>query len=167
MILSLIAAIGKNNELGKSNQLLWQLPDDMKHFKELTSGRAVIMGRKTFESIGRTLPNRMNIIITTNPNFVANGAIIVSSLTEAIAKAKEDTDGEVFIIGGGMIYAEALPIADRLYLTHVDTDFPDADTFFPEVNCDEWDMVGSESHPSDDRHPYDFRYATYERKKSA
>lgn len=165
MIISLIAAIGKNNELGKSNQLLWQLPDDLKHFKELTSERAVIMGRKTFESIGRTLPNRTNIIITTNPNFVVNGAIIVSSLTQALEKAKEDTDGEVFIIGGGMIYAEALPIADRLYLTHVDTEFPDADTFFPEVNCDEWDTTYTESHPADDRHPYDFRYATYERKK--
>lgn len=164
MILSIIAAIGKKNELGKSNKLIWQLPDDLKRFKELTSGHPVIMGRKTFESIGRILPNRINIIITTNPNFIANGAIIVKSLTEAIAKATEDTDGEVFVIGGGMIYAEALPIADKLYLTHIDTEFPDADTFFPEVNCDEWDMVGTESHDADDRHPYSFRYATYEKK---
>ena len=163
MKLSIIVAIGKNNEIGKSNQLLWSLPDDLKHFRSTTNGHTIIMGRKTFESIGRILPNRTNIIITRDANFVAHGAVIVHSFEEALEKAKESGTDEAFIIGGGQLYSETLPLADKLYITHVDTTFPDADVFFPEMNCDEWNMTSTESHTKDENHPYDFRFATYER----
>lgn len=164
-MISIIAGIGKNNELGKENKLLWSLPEDLKHFKNITSGHPIIMGRKTFESISRPLPNRRNIIITNNKDFKVIGADVVSSLEEAITLAtSENKNEEVFIIGGGGVYAQALPLADKLYLTHVDTDFPGSDTFFPEVNCDEWEMTETESHGKDDRHPYDYRFAVYVRK---
>lgn len=133
--ISIIAAIGKNRELGKDKKLLWHIPEDMKRFKELTHGHAVIMGRKTFESIGRPLPNRLNFIISRDPNYTPNGvAIVCSSLEDALEKAKEREVNEIFIIGGGQIYKEALVVSDKLYLTVVDASFPDADTYFPEYN---------------------------------
>lgn len=166
-MICIIAAIGKKNELGKENKLLWDLPEDLKHFKDKTRGSAIIMGRKTFDSIGRPLPARRNIVISRDKTLGIPGAEIASSLEEAIEMAKESDESEnkeIFIIGGGGVYAQALPIADKLYLTHVDTDFPDADTFFPEVNCDEWEMIETESHEKDEHHAYDYRFATYIRK---
>lgn len=122
--------MGKNRAIGRNNKLLWNIPDDLKHFKKITTGHAVIMGRKTFESIGRPLPNRANIIITRDKNFKAAGCIIYHSLDEALDFAKQKNE-EIFIIGGGQIYEQALPYADKLYLTIID-DEPKADTFFPD-----------------------------------
>ncbi len=174
MILSIIAAIGQNNELGKDNQLLWQMPADMKHFRETTSGHPVIMGRKTFESIGRALPNRENIIITRDPQYFREGVIIVHSLEEAIERytksraskdiARHDSaESEIFIIGGGHVYEEALPYADRLYITHVDAKLP-ADTFFPEIDLRKWEKSHEEKFPSDEKNPYPYTFVTYEKK---
>ncbi len=133
MIISAIAAIGENRELGKNNRLLWHIPEDLKRFKVLTLGHPIIMGRKTYESIGRPLPQRINIIITRNPDFKAQGCIVVGSIEEAIAKAKEHDQKEIFIIGGGEIYKQALPLIDKLYLTVVKGSF-EADVFFPDYS---------------------------------
>lgn len=128
MTISMIAAIGKNLELGKSNDLIWHFKEDMKFFKETTTGHTVIMGRKTFESLPKALPNRTNIVISSNKDYTAEGALVVSSADEAIKSADGD---EVFIIGGGRVYSEFLPLADKLYLTEIDDSCNDADTFFP------------------------------------
>lgn len=172
MILSLIAAIGKKNELGLGNTLLWHLPADMKHFRETTSGHPVIMGRKTFESIGRPLPNRQNIIITRDTSYTAKGVFVVHSLDEALqlvareqgSKFEEvDEEVETFVIGGGQIYTEALSRADKLYMTHVDATF-EADTYFPEVDFKEWIEVSSELHSTDAEHSFPYRFVVYKRK---
>lgn len=132
MKISIIAAIGKNRELGKDNKLLWHIPEDMQRFKMLTSGHVVVMGRKTFESIGRPLPNRKNIIITRDRAYKAGSCIVVSSLEEALQKGKEMDKEEIFIIGGSQIYTQALLLTQKLYLTIVDSTRLDADTYFPE-----------------------------------
>lgn len=134
-MISMIAAIGKNRELGKNNDLIWHFKEDMKFFRETTTGNTVIMGRKTFESLPHALPNRRNIVITQNANYVADGAEVVGSIKEAIVKTENDN---VFIIGGGKIYAEFLPVADKLYLTEIDGECKEADTFFPEFNKEEY-----------------------------
>lgn len=128
---SIIAAIGEGRELGKNNKLLWHFPEDMKYFKEKTQGHVVIMGRKTYESIGRLLPQRTNIIISRNPDLKIEGTIIAHSLEEALDIAKKKEKEEIFIIGGAQIYREALPIVDKLYLTLVRGNY-EADVFFPE-----------------------------------
>lgn len=130
-IISAIAAIGQNRELGKNNQLLWRIPEDLKRFRAITAGHPIIMGRKTYESIGHPLPNRTNIIITRNQDFKAEGCVVVGSVEEAIAKAKELDQQEIFIIGGGEIYKQAMPMIDKLYLTVVKGS-KEADTYFPE-----------------------------------
>lgn len=130
---SIIAAIDKNRALGKDNKLLWHIPEDMKWFKSHTSGHPVIMGRKTFESIGKALPNRLNIVISRNLSYRAPGCTVVETLEKGIDIAVQSDNTEVFIIGGGTVYAQALPFADRLYLTIVDGLY-DADTFFPQYD---------------------------------
>ena len=135
-MLSIIAVIGKNRELGKDNHLLWDIPDDLKRFREITSGHPVIMGRKTLQHIGRPLPNRTNYVITRDPSFTAAGVTTVSSLEDAIEKAKSASGAEeIFVIGGGQIYAQAISRVDRLYLTLVDKSDSDADTFFPDYGA--------------------------------
>lgn len=124
----MIAAIGRNRELGKGPDLIWPIPDDLKRFKEITTGHPIIMGSKTFESIGRPLPNRQNIVISRDTNYVAEGAETAVSIEDAIEKAKGD---EVFIIGGGQIYTLGLPFADKLYMTLIDQEEKEADVFFP------------------------------------
>ncbi len=126
---SIIAAIGKNRELGRDNKLLWGIPDDLKRFKELTSGHPIIMGRKTFESIGKPLPNRTNIIVTRDENFKRDGCVVVNSIEDAFKKAKA-LDKEIFVIGGAQIYKQSLPYVKKLYLTLINEE-ADADTFFP------------------------------------
>lgn len=132
-LISIIAAIGSNRELGKDNRLLWHIPDDMERFKQLTLRHPVIMGRNTFESIGKPLPGRLNIIVTRNKDYKAEGCRICYSLEEAINLAKEKDKKEIFIIGGGQIYEQAISIADKLYLTVVEGNFV-ADTFFPDYS---------------------------------
>ncbi len=163
MNISIIAAVGMNNELGKAGKLLWSLPLDMKHFRETTSGHTVIMGRKTFESIGRPLPNRKNIVITRNTNYsnLSHGVDVVQSLEKAlkISRTTLDTD-EVFVIGGAEIYKEALPMANVLYLTKVEGEF-EADTYFPTFDESKWQKVKEERHEKDEHHPYAFNFIEY------
>lgn len=132
--ISAIASIGENRELGKSGRLLWRIPDDLKRVKALTTGHPIIMGRKTYESIGKPLPNRTNIVITRDKSYRAEGCVVVHSLDEALAKAREVENKEVFIFGGAQIYEEAFPHIDRLYLTTIHANDPDADTFFPDYS---------------------------------
>lgn len=133
MAISMIAAVGKNLELGKNNDLIWHFKEDMKFFKETTMGHPVIMGRKTFESLPKALPGRKNIVISANPEYKADGAEVVTSVEEAI-KLAETEDTDAFVIGGVRIYAEFLPYAANLYLTEINAECPDADTYFPDFN---------------------------------
>ncbi len=134
MRISAIAAIGEKNELGGKNQLLWNIPEDLQHFKQLTHGHPIIMGRRTFESIGRLLPNRKNIIISRDVHYTVSGAIIAHSLNEALEEAQRDNTEEIFIIGGGELFSKALPLVTRLYLTIVHATFPQADVYFPDYS---------------------------------
>ena len=154
-MLSIIAVIGKNRELGKDNHLLWHIPSDLKHFRTITQGHPVIMGRKTFESIGHPLPNRLNIVISHQKNIP--GVTVVSSLDEAIQIAKNDP--EVFVIGGGSVYAAAIDKADRLYLTVVNAVAPGADTFFPDYSRFK-KVIFEEAHEENGLH---FTYRTLEK----
>lgn len=166
MILSIISAIGKNNELGLNNQLLWDLPRDMKHFRETTSGHPIIMGRKTFESIGRPLPNRRNVVITRDMSYAQKGVEVVHSIEEALrlftfAQGKPE-DVEVFVIGGAEIYKQAMDHADRLYITHVDSEF-EADAFFPIISPNFWNEVSRAHHESDEENNVAMDFVVYER----
>lgn len=160
-MISLIAAIGIHNELGASNDLLWHLPADMKHFRETTRGHTVVMGRKTFESIGQPLPNRRNIVITRRVDYTARNSEIVGSVDEAIQLINNDE--EAFIIGGAEIYQQALESADKLYITHVDAEFPIADTFFPTIDPKIWHKTKSTTIDKDDTNQYNMEFAEYER----
>ena len=143
MIISLIAAMGRNRVIGKDNSLPWKLPEDMKRFRELTKGKPVIMGRKTFESIGKPLPNRTNIVITRDKNYSAEGCIVVHSAEDAL-KAAKNAD-EAMIIGGEQIFREFLPRANRIYLTIIDKDF-EGDAFFPDFKEDDWEKIKQEKY---------------------
>lgn len=140
-VISIIVAVAENNVIGANNQLIWHISEDLKRFKALTTGHHIIMGRKTFESIGRPLPKRTNIIVSRNKNFAAEGCIVVASLEEALTVSASDS--EVFIIGGGELYRQTLPLAHKLYLTRVHKSF-DGDTFFPEISEADWKEVFSE-----------------------
>ncbi len=162
-MITMIAAIGANHELGKDNDLVWHLPDDFKRFKSLTTGHNIIMGRKTFESFPKLLPNRRHIVITRNREYqVPPEVIVAQNMDEALAYCLEDP--QPFIIGGGEIYRLGMDYADRLELTHVEGQF-DCDTFFPEIDHEVWECVSSLAHKKDDRHNYAFRFNTYHRKK--
>ena len=158
MSVSMIAAVGKNLELGKGNDLIWHFHDDMKFFKATTTGNTVIMGRKTFESLPHALPNRQNIVLTNNRRYIANGAEVVFSVKEALAAAENE---QVFIIGGGRIYAEFLEYADKLFLTKIDAECPQADTFFPEFKKTEWQAQIINTFEEDN---IKFQHILYERK---
>jgi dihydrofolate reductase len=163
-IISIIAAAAENNALGKDNDLLWHLPDDFKRFKSLTSGHKIIMGRKTFESFPKPLPNRTHIIITRDRNYTVKqkDCLVVHSLQEALKLVEAESLS--FIIGGGEIYKQGLEYANQIELTRVHASF-EADTFFPEFDEDKWQLTGEEYHPKDERHIYDFTYLTYIRKE--
>jgi dihydrofolate reductase len=133
-MISIIAAVGKNRAIGRNNQLLWHIPEDMAHFKEKTMGKTVVMGDKTFLSIGKPLPGRRNVVVTLDPNFMAEGVEISNSLDDILEAAQKSPE-EIFVIGGGQIYAKSLPHADKLYLTVVDDSPTDADTFFPDYSA--------------------------------
>ena len=160
-MITIIAAAGQNNELGKDNDLVWHLPDDFKRFKELTTGHHIIMGRKTFETFPKPLPNRIHIVISRNKSYKAEGAIVVESINEALQIAIDDE--QPFIIGGGEIYKLGLEIADKIELTRVHKNF-EADTFFPEIPMENWQLVQEEYHNKDERHKYAFSYQTFLRK---
>ncbi len=151
-ILSIICAVSENRAIGKNNQLLWHIPEDMAHFKKLTIGHAIIMGRKTFESIGKPLPNRTNVVITSDPDYSAEGTIVAHTIEEAIEKVKEIEKEEIFIIGGGKIYEQTIDLCDKLYLTVVEGKF-EADTFFPDYS--KFSVV-SEKRGADEKYKYKF-----------
>ncbi len=159
-----IAAAAENNALGKDNDLLWHLPDDFKRFKALTSNHFIIMGRKTFESFPKPLPNRTHVIITRQKNFAVENCIVVHNLKQALAACP--TDEDVFIIGGGEIYKQSMDIANTIELTRVHTTL-EADTYFPEINPNDWTLIHEEFHPKDEKHLYAFTYQTFVKKQSS
>lgn len=160
-MITMIAAAGENNELGKDNDLVWHLPNDFKRFKTLTTGHHIIMGRKTFESFPKPLPNRIHIVITRNKSYSKEGAFTVTSMEEALQKVKDDP--QPFIIGGGEIYKIGMAFADKIELTRVHGSF-EADTFFPEIPESDWELVHSEFHDKDEKHAVAFTYQTFLRK---
>lgn len=154
----MVAAAAENNALGKNNDLVWHLPDDFKRFKAITSHHHILMGRKTFESFPKLLPNRKHIVITRQTDYKREGIEVVHSLEEALQSCAGEE--EVFIIGGGEIYKQAMPYADKIELTRVHASF-EADAFFPEIDESKWKLVNKEEHKQDERHKYDFSYLTY------
>lgn len=167
-MITMIAAAGKNNELGKDNDLIWHLPDDFKRFKKLTTGHYIIMGRKTYESFPKPLPNRTHIIITRNDDYKPalpegreKDVIVVNSIDAALLKSASDE--QPFIIGGGEIYTLGMDVADKIELTRVKGSF-EADTFFPEIDTSLWELISEEKQVKDDKHRYAFTYETWVRK---
>lgn len=159
--LTIIAAAAENNALGKDNQLIWSLPNDMQRFKRLTLGHHIIMGRKTFESFPKPLPNRTHIVITNQKEYqVPEGVVVVNSLEDALDQVKHDV--QPFIIGGGQIYKQAMKLADKIELTRVHATF-EADAFFPEINASQWKETGRSFHEKDAKNEYDYSFITYQR----
>ena len=156
----LIAATSQNNALGKDNKIIWHLPDDFKRFKELTSGHYIIMGRKTFESFPKPLPNRTHVVITRQKNYNPEGCIVVNSIEEAFEICPKNED--VFLIGGAEIYKLGLSFTDKIELTYINETF-EADAFFPEIDFSEWKLTNEEFHPKDEKHAHDFRFQTFVR----
>jgi dihydrofolate reductase len=163
MLLSLVVAASTNNMIGKNNQLLWRLPNDTKFFKNTTWGMPVIMGRKTFESLGKPLAGRTNIVITRNTDWQAEGAHPVPNLEQALVAAAATDAKEAYIVGGGEIYAQSLPLANRVYLTRVHTVI-DGDTTFPALNETEWDLLSQLDFTADDKHAYAYSFQVWQRK---
>jgi len=162
--ISIVAAIADNNAIGKNQQLLWHMPYDMKRFKDLTTGHAVIMGRKTFESLPKgALPNRKNVVLTTFPEAGFPESFACYSIKDALDICEKEK--EIFMIGGAMVYKQALKIADKMYITRVHHVFEDADTFFPEVDYSQWEEIERTDFPADEKHAYPYTFLTYIRKK--
>jgi len=159
-MISIIVAVGKNGEIGKDNKLLWHLPDDLKFFKRITTGHPVLMGRNTFESIGRPLPNRRNIIITRNINYAAEGIEVANSINAALTLTTDSED--IMIVGGADIYKQILPQTDRVYLTVVNAE-PEADKFFEQLKPSQWKLVEETHHAVDEKHAYSFDMQVWER----
>ncbi|SBS34200.1 Dihydrofolate reductase type 3 [Marinomonas aquimarina] len=165
-MLSLIVAMSTNRVIGINNSLPWHLPNDLKYFKQATMGKPIVMGRNTFESIGKPLPGRRNIVISRNPDYQPEGVDVVRSLDEAIRLGEDiclvDGQEEVMIIGGAQIYSLALERADRLYITHVDAEI-EGDAFFPEVAWNNYEKIGEEAFPAEGPNPYDYRFSVYQK----
>ena len=160
-MITIIAAAAENNALGKDNQLVWHLPNDFKRFKQLTSGHYIIMGRQTVESFPKPLPNRTHVIVSRQKNYQPEGCFVVSSMEEAISICPKDE--EIFIIGGGEIYQQSLVFSDKIELTRVH-ETVEADTFFPTINPEEWELRFEEFHKKDDKHNFDFTFQTFVKK---
>lgn len=164
-VVVLVAALDRNNAIGKGNDLPWRLPDDLKRFKALTLGKPVLMGRKTAQSLGRALPGRTNLVLTRSGQVPFDGMRAVGSVDEALQAARDASSTELCVIGGGEIYALTLRIADRLHLTHVGTAVEDADAFFPAFDASEWVAESRQAHAADDRHAFAFEFVDYLRRK--
>jgi dihydrofolate reductase len=164
MIISAIVATDKNRVIGKGNDIPWYLPADLKYFKRRTLNHHIIMGRKSFQSIGRPLPKRTNIIITRNPFFIASNCLIVNTLEEALQIARDNGEEEAFIIGGGEIYRLSMPMLDRIYLTEVDTEVESGEVFFPKLLPEEWKVMSSESHLADEKNEHNYTFKVLHRK---
>jgi len=162
MTISLIVAISKNRAIGIDNQIPWYLPADLKYFKKTTLGHHILMGRKSFLSIGKPLPGRTNLVLTRNPFFTAGGISVVHNLEEGLNAAETAGENELFIIGGGDIYRQSLELADKLYITEVDLEV-EGDTFFPEINNEDWQLVSEDHHEADERNKWNYCFKIYER----
>lgn len=160
---TLIVAASENNAIGKNNRMLWHLPNDFKYFKNNTMDHSIVMGRKTFESIGKALPGRRNIVITRQPTFQAEDVDVANSLQEVMTYCRDER--EVFIIGGAQIYQQALPLASKVLLTRVHTEIDDADAYFPVLPAEDWELVSSEAHSKDEKHQFDYTFEVYNRIK--
>ena len=169
-MISIIVAIAENYAIGKKGDLLCHLPADLKHFKEITSGQTVLMGERTFFSLPKhPLPNRRNIVLTDVPGKTFEGAEAVYSINELMEKLKDESlklkeEDEAFVIGGGMVYRQMMPLADKLYITHIHHSWEDADTFFPEIDPALWEQTSAERHEADDKNPYAYTFCTYNRR---
>ena len=165
MNIAIIVAIAEGNAIGKDQELLCHMPADLKRFKALTTGHTIIMGRKTFESLPHALPNRRNIVLSSQPNANFPGCEVCASLPEALALCAGEAEG--FIIGGGQVYQQALALSDSLYITRIHHAFPDATTFFPELDAAQWEEIEREAHPADEKNPYPYTYVNYRRKRNS
>ena len=167
-MISIIVAIAENYAIGKKGDLLCHMPSDLKHFKEITSGKTVMMGERTFLSLPKhPLPNRRNIVLTDVQGKTFEGAETVYSIDEmvkAVSHQPSAISEEAFVIGGGMVYKQMMPLADKLYITHIHHSWEDADTFFPEIKESEWKLLSAERHEADDKNPYDYTFAEYGRR---
>lgn len=162
-VISAIVAAGEDWAIGKDNEMLWHMPNDFKYFKQKTLGHPVIMGRKTLLSLGKPLKDRLNIVITRQQEFAYEGVWVTHHLTDALQKASEQEHDEIFVIGGGEIYRQALPLVDRIYLTIIKGTFPEATTHFPALDWSVWKEVSRETHRKDERHAYDYTFLVLER----
>jgi dihydrofolate reductase len=164
MILSFIVAVSENNAIGRDNNLPWNLPEDLKFFKRTTMGKPVVMGRKTYEALGRPLPGRQNIVLSRQKDLaLPEGVLLFDNVQDSVAWLEKGDFEEVFIIGGGIIFEQALPIAERLYITRVHTTIPDADAFFPDIDHTHWKLTWEEPHNADEKHAYAFTFQQFER----
>lgn len=162
-MISIIVAVAENYAIGKKGDLLCHMPADLKHFKEITSGKIVLMGERTFFSLPKhPLPNRRNIVLTDVAGKTFEGAEAVYSIDELVAKVPANE--EAFVIGGGMVYRQMMPLADKLYITHIHHSWEDADTFFPEIDAVVWKQLSAERHSADDKNPFDYTFAEYGRR---
>ncbi|MCJ8164908.1 dihydrofolate reductase [Pontibacter sp. E15-1] len=161
-MIAIVVAAAENNVIGKDNGLIWHLPADLRHFKQITMGHPMVMGRKTYESIGQPLPGRTSIIVTSQPDFAAEGCLVAHSLQEGLTQAKQ-LDEEVCIIGGGEIFRQALPLTDTIYLTRVHHTF-EGDVFFPELDEAVWETVEEEHHAPDDKNKFSYTFLKLRRK---
>ncbi|WP_028550105.1 dihydrofolate reductase [Paenibacillus sp. UNC451MF] len=165
MIISFIFAMDEHRGIGLDNKLPWHLPGDLAFFKRVTSGHTILMGRKTYESIGRPLPKRRNVIMTRDLTFAAEGCEIVHTVDEALERFKsEDQNGELFVIGGAEVFRLFMPHADKMYVTEIAHKF-EADTFFDELDLAEWNVISREQGPKDEKNPYDYEFVIYERNR--
>jgi dihydrofolate reductase len=163
-MISLLVAMDKNQVIGKNNQLPWHLPNDLKYFKEKTLNHKIVMGRKTFESIGRPLPKRTNIVLTSNPNYTQEGCEIIHSWDPVLKWNEKHPEEEIFVIGGYHLFKDAIHFADKLYITEIDEEFS-GDTFFPRFSKVDWKLLSKEKGIKDKNNPYDYYFCTYVRAK--
>ena len=163
MIISAIVAMNPDGLIGDQNKIPWHLPADLKYFKKITLGHHILMGRKCFDSIGKSLPGRKNIVVTKNPTFIVTDCIITNSIEEGILIAQQNKEEEMFIIGGGEIYRRSMHLVNKLYLTMVQFN-GSGDVFFPQIDYDEWSLISDEKHTSDDKNNYDYSFLIYKRK---
>lgn len=164
-VISIIVAVAENGVIGANNDLPWRLPDDLKHFKRLTTDNPVIMGRNTWESLGKPLPNRTNIVVTQTEGYVATGATVVTSLQSALAIAGSGASNHAFVIGGAMLFKEALPVATNCFITEVHANV-EGDVYFPEFDKSKWSEVSRKLHPADEQHAYSFDFVHWIRDPS-
>lgn len=162
-MISLLVAMDQNRLIGRNNQLPWHLPEDLRYFKKTTMGHTIVMGRKTFESIGKPLPGRENMVMSRNRNFQPEGCVVIHSWEPVMERNSRNPDQEIFVIGGQRLFEQAIAFADRMYITEIDEQF-EGDTFFPAFDPSEWQLISKTKGKKDDQNPYDYSFCVYERK---